>query len=99
MATQAHHRAAPTERLKGNEWRALRILLPYLLEYKWRVAAAPASLIAAKLANVAVPPIMKGGVGGLDPRTPIVAGPGALLALYRSPPVSTPPFARLRRAG
>jgi len=34
MATQAHQRAAPTERLKGNEWRALRILLPYLLEYK-----------------------------------------------------------------
>ena len=49
MATQAHHRAAPIERLKGNEWRALRILLPYLLEYKWRVAAALACLVAARV--------------------------------------------------
>src|SRR2546426_6613497 len=96
MATQAHHRAAPTERLKGNEWRALRILLPYLLEYKWRVAAALACLIAAKLANVAVPLIMKEVVDGLDPRTAIVAVPVALLAIYGSLRFSTTLFAELR---
>ena len=96
MATQAHHRAAPTERLKGNEWRAVRILLPYLLEYKWRVAAALACLIAAKLANVAVPLIMKEVVDGLDPRTAIVAVPVALLAIYGSLRFSTTLFAELR---
>src|SRR5437870_53375 len=96
MATQAHHRAAPIERLKGNEWRALRILLPYLLEYKWRVAAALACLIAAKLANVAVPLIMKEVVDGLDPRTAIVAVPVALLAIYGSLRFSTTLFAELR---
>src|SRR2546422_1384042 len=96
MATQAHHRAAPIERLKGNEWRALRILLPYLLEYKWRVAAALACLIVAKLANVAVPLIMKQVVDGLDPRTAIVAVPVALLAIYGGLRFSTTLFAELR---
>src|SRR5438876_1212156 len=96
MATQAHHRAAPTQPLRGNEWRALRILLPYLLEYKWRVAAALACLIAAKLANVAVPLIMKAVVDGLDPRTAIVAVPVALLAIYRRLRFSTTLFAELR---
>src|SRR5467141_5170857 len=96
MATQAHQRAAPTERLKGNEWRALRILLPYLLEYKWRVAAALACLIAAKLANVAVPLIMKEVVDGLDPRTAVVAVPVALLGIYGILRFSTTLFAELR---
>src|SRR2546427_2778467 len=95
MATRGHS-SAPIERLRGNEWRALRILLPYLLEYKWRVAAALACLIAAKLANVAVPLIMKEVVDGLDPRTAIVAVPVALLAIYGSLRFSTTLFAELR---
>src|SRR3981081_2496104 len=96
MATQAHHRAAPTQRLKGNEWRALRILLPYLLEYKWRVAAALACLIAAKLANVAVPLIMKEVVDGLDVQTAIIAVPVALLAIYGILRFSATLFGELR---
>src|SRR5712664_546207 len=95
MATRGHS-SAPTQRLQGNEWRALRILLPYLLEYKWRVAAALACLIAAKLANVAVPLIMKEVVDGLDPRTAIVAVPVALLAIYGILRFSTTLFAELR---
>src|SRR6266436_6651659 len=95
MATRGHS-SAPTQRLKDNEWRAVRILLPYLLEYKWRVAAALACLIAAKLANVAVPLIMKEVVDGLDPRTAIVAVPVALLAIYGILRFSTTLFAELR---
>src|SRR5712691_2740273 len=95
MATRGHS-SAPTQRLQGNEWRVLRILLPYLLEYKWRVAAALACLIAAKLANVAVPLIMKEVVDGLDPRTAIVAVPVALLAIYGILRFSTTLFAELR---
>src|SRR2546426_11139405 len=92
MATQAHHRAAPTERLKGNEWRALRILLPYLLEYKWRGAAAPACLIAPKPANGGVPPIMKGVGGGVGPRNADGAGPGGGAAIFGLPRLSTTRF-------
>src|SRR2546421_8601890 len=90
------HRAAPIERLKGNEWKALGTLVPYLSEYKWRVAAALACLIAAKLANVGVPLIMKEVVDGLDAKTAIVAVPVALLAIYGILRFSTTLFAELR---
>src|SRR5438046_2124110 len=95
MATRGHS-SAPIERLKGNEWRALRILLPYLLEYKWRVALALACLITAKLANVGVPLIMKHVVDRLDAQTAIIAVPVALLAVYGSLRFSTTLFAELR---
>ena len=77
----AHH-AAPARRLRGNEWRVLRLLAPYVLEFKWRVAAALACLVAAKLANVGVPLVMKDVVDNLDAKTQIVAVPVALLAIY-----------------
>ena len=51
MARRSHN-SAPTQPLSGTEWRAFGLLLPYLLEYKWRVAAALAFLAAAKVANV-----------------------------------------------
>ena len=51
------HNSAPA-RLKGGEWQVLRTLLPYVLEYKWRVGFALACLVAAKLANGGVPLIM-----------------------------------------
>src|SRR5438046_9582335 len=95
MATRGHS-SAPIERLKGNEWRAVRTLLPYLLESRGRVAAALACLIAAKLANVAVPLIMKEVVDGLDPRTASVAVPVALLAIYVILRFSTTLFGDLR---
>src|SRR5712664_976120 len=96
MATQAHQRAAPTERLKGNEWHAVRLLVPYLLEYKWRVLLALACLITAKLANVGVPLVMKSVVDRLDAQTAMVAVPVALLAIYGILRFSTTLFAELR---
>src|SRR5712691_11002997 len=93
---QAHHSSAPTQRLKGNEWQAAATLFPYLWEYKWRVILALAFLIAAKLANVAVPLIMKEVVDGLDAKTAIVAVPVALLATYGILRFSTTLFAELR---
>src|SRR3954465_8244689 len=66
-AARMAHNAAPTQKLRGNEWRVVRLLVPYLLEYKWRVALALACLITAKLANVGVPLIMKHGVDRLPP--------------------------------
>jgi ATP-binding cassette subfamily B protein len=90
------HSAAPGERLKGNEWRALGTLIPYLLEYRWRVAAALAFLVTAKLANVGVPLVMKEVVDSLDARTAAVAVPVALLAIYGILRFSTTLFGELR---
>src|SRR5262245_51347201 len=90
------HDAAPTQRLKGNEWQALRTPLPYLLEFKWRVVVALAFLVTAKLANVAVPLVMKEVVDSLDPRLQVLAVPVALLAIWGALRFSTTLFAELR---
>jgi ABC-type transport system involved in Fe-S cluster assembly fused permease/ATPase subunit len=90
------HDAAPAGRLKGNEWRALGTLLPYLLEYKWRVGIALAFLVGAKLTNVAVPLVMKQVVDSLDPSVQAVAVPVALLAIYGLLRFSTTLFGELR---
>ena len=41
------------------EWQTLKALLPYLWQYKWRVLLALICLVLAKVANVAVPVILK----------------------------------------
>jgi ATP-binding cassette subfamily B protein len=84
------------DRLKGGEWRNLGTLAPYLWEYKWRVIFALAFLVVAKLANVAVPLVMKRLVDGLDAATAIVAVPVALLATYGILRFSTTLFQELR---
>jgi ABC-type transport system involved in Fe-S cluster assembly fused permease/ATPase subunit len=95
MARRSHN-STPTQPLSGTEWRAFALLLPYLLEYKWRVVAALLFLAAAKVANVAVPLVMKEVVDGLDAKTAIVALPAALLAIYGLLRFSTTLFAELR---
>jgi len=84
--------AAPSR----NEWRALRILLPYLLEFRVRVAVALVFLVAAKLANVGVPLVLKDVVDRLDPAYALVALPVALLVAYGALRFSTTLFAELR---
>ena len=42
-----------------SDWATLARLLPYLWQYKWRVAAAIAFMVAAKLSNVGVPLLLK----------------------------------------
>jgi ATP-binding cassette subfamily B protein len=81
---------------KLSDWRALATLLPYLWEYRWRVALALAFLVAAKLANVAVPLVLKEVVDGLDPTLAVLAVPAALLAAYGLLRFSTTLFAELR---
>src|SRR5919106_64535 len=90
------HSAAPTQRLRGNEWKALATLVPYLWEYKWRVVAALAFLVTAKLANVGVPLVMKEVVDQLDERTALLVVPLALLAIYGVLRFSTTLFQELR---
>ncbi len=74
----------------------LGTLVPYLLEYRWRVLGALLLLIAAKLTNVAVPLVMKEVVDGLDPKLALLAVPAALVAAYGLLRFSTTLFAELR---
>ncbi len=56
---------SPLQKPEKSGWATLATLLPYLLEYKGRVALALTFLLAAKMANVGVPLIMKEIVDGL----------------------------------
>jgi ATP-binding cassette subfamily B protein len=87
--------AAPGTR-RRSEWRAVGLLLPYLWEFKWRVLVALAFLVTAKLANVAVPLILKEVVDSLEAQTAILVVPFALLAAYGFLRFSTTLFAELR---
>ena len=96
MATQRRHNSSPTESLTGKEWRAAASLLPYLWEYRWRVAVALIFLTTAKVANVLVPIVMKWIVDGLDPSLQPIAVPALLVATYGALRFSTTLFAELR---
>src|SRR5712664_1336671 len=85
--------AAPKRR---SEWRAVGMLVPYLWEFRVRVALALAFLSTAKLANVGVPLILKEVVDSLDARTAVLVLPLALLAAYGILRFSTTLFAELR---
>src|SRR5207248_5298612 len=74
------HNAEPAQKLRGGKWRNIRTLLPYVLEYKWRVLFALLCLISAKLANVGVPLIMKEVVDRLEGASQIGGVPAALAA-------------------
>ncbi len=71
-------------------------LLPYVWAYKGRVIAALIALVAAKLANVGVPILLKQIVDTLDPRIAALAVPLALLAAYGLLRLSTTAFTELR---
>jgi ATP-binding cassette subfamily B protein len=78
------------------DWRVVPMLLPYLWDYKWRVAVALLFLVAAKLANVGVPLVMKDIVDALDPTQAVLLLPLALLLAYGLLRLSTVLFAELR---
>ena len=82
------------------EWSALRRLMPYLWEYKWRVLAALLFMVGAKVANVGVPLLLKQLVDALnvkatDPAALLVVPVGLLLA-YGVLRFSTSMFSELR---
>jgi len=73
----------------------VRTLLPYLMAYKGRVFLALACLVAAKLANVGVPLVLKQIVDRLTAPAELVL-PLALLAAYGAMRLSTTVFTELR---
>jgi ATP-binding cassette subfamily B protein len=86
-----------------NDWQTLGILLPYLWTYKARVLFAIACLVAAKVAVVGVPVLLKHIVdafvppaGGAATAATLVAVPLALIVAYGLLRVSTSVFTELR---
>ena len=65
-----------------NDWKTIRALLPYLWEFKGRVAAAMALLVAAKVANVWVPLALKDIVDALNRPKDLLMLPVAFLIAY-----------------
>jgi ATP-binding cassette, subfamily B, heavy metal transporter len=86
----------PAKRIVTGDWKVVRMLLPYLREYWGRVALALSFLVAAKLANIAVPLVMKEIVDRLDQTKALAAVPVALLVAYGILRMSSTLFAELR---
>ncbi|GAB3406366.1 ABC transporter ATP-binding protein/permease [Massilia agilis] len=83
-----------------NDWATLKTLFPYLWVYKWRVLAALACLVGAKLANVGVPLVLKRLIDSLtispnNPQALLVLPLGALVA-YGALRFATTLFTELR---
>jgi ATP-binding cassette, subfamily B, heavy metal transporter len=83
-----------------SDWSTLKKLLPYVWQWRYRVALALACLIAAKVANVGVPLLLKSLVDALalkpgDPQAVLVV-PVALLIGYGALRLSITLFTELR---
>jgi len=92
--------APPEAARRGSDWGTLAKLLPYLWRYRWRVGTALLFLIAAKVANVGVPVLLKNLVDALsikpgDPSALLVL-PVGLVVAYGALRLSTSLFTELR---
>ena len=97
-----HHSGADSKLPKGNDWKVIRDLLPYLLEYKFRVTIALACLVAAKVANLGIPILMKQLIDVLNitshsPQVLLVV-PASLILAYGLLRLSASLFAELRES-
>lgn len=99
-AAPAFPPVATPARSSPSDWATLRRLLPYLWQYKLRVLAALAFVLAAKLANVGVPVLLKHLVDTMTPAAgqaaTLVAVPVGLLLAYGLLRLSTSVFTELR---
>jgi ATP-binding cassette subfamily B protein len=99
-ANEASLTAQPQPAATRSDWATLRKLLPYLWQYRWRVGIALAFMVAAKVANVSVPLLLKNLVDALsykptDPAAVLVV-PIGLLVAYGALRLSTSLFTELR---
>ena len=104
-----HTGMAPEPPRTHTDWATLQRLVPYLWDYKLRVIAALAFMVAAKLANVGVPLLLKrlidamsptgGRAAGFQPgdvATAVLVVPLGLLVAYGALRLSTTLFTELR---
>jgi len=97
-----HHRSADSKTPQRGDWRVIRDLLPYLLEYRFRVIIALSCLIAAKVVNLGIPIVMKELIDSLDvkansPQALLVVPLGIIFA-YGVLRISASLFTELREA-
>ena len=85
--------ASPTE---THIWRTLKLLFPYLWQYRGRMLLALSCLVGAKLANVGVPLVFKEMIDGMTPGQQMLALPAGLLLLYGALRFSTSLFTEFR---
>ena len=89
--------AAPVAK---SDWATLRRLFPYLWQYKWRVVAALAFMVGAKLANVSVPLLLKNLVDTMNVKpgdaAALLVVPVGLLLAYGLLRLATSVFTELR---
>jgi ATP-binding cassette subfamily B protein len=77
----SHSSATPAADAR-TDWRVIKSLVPYLLEFKGRVAAVVLLLILAKLANVVVPLALKEIVDAMSQPKAMLTIPVFLIAAY-----------------
>ncbi len=99
-ATPSGTSTPPAPVAPQSDWATLKRLFPYLWRYKWRVVAALAFMVGAKVANVSVPLLLKDLVDAMaikpgDPQAVLVV-PFALLLAYGLLRLSTSLFTELR---
>jgi ATP-binding cassette subfamily B protein len=97
MPSAAAGKSVPAPR---SDWDTLKRLFPYLWDYKWRVMAALSFMVAAKVANVGVPLLLKDLVDTMSFKpgaaTAVLVVPVALLVAYGMLRLSTSLFTELR---
>jgi len=96
------HASAESKSFQRGDWRVIRDLLPYLLEYKVRVVVALSFLALAKVANLGIPILMKRLIDALNikagsPEAALVVPVGLLLA-YGALRISASLFTELRES-
>ena len=97
-----HHSNVDSRTPQRGDWRVIRDLLPYLLEYRFRVIVALSCLVAAKVANLGIPILMKELIDSLDikassPQALLVVPLGIIIA-YGLLRISASLFTELREA-
>lgn len=88
----------PEQEVKTINWQAFKLILPYLFEYKKRIALAMSCLVFTKIASVYLPFILKDIVDTLDSKqdNPLLIVPLGLVAAYGLVRLSIVIFAEVR---
>jgi ATP-binding cassette subfamily B protein len=76
-----HYSHTPSEQTR-TDWRVIKSLVPYLLEFKVRLVAVIVLLVLAKLTNVAVPLVLKAIVDAMSQPKAMLAVPVMLVVGY-----------------
>jgi len=92
--------SAPAGSAQRSDWATLSRLLPYLWQYKWRVGIALGFMVAAKVASVSVPLLLKELVDAMTiapgSAQALLVVPVGLLLAYGGLRLSTTLFTELR---